>query len=121
MEQANEIKHLVGKIVDENFPQEKIVFEEFADNYLDKLKDDLEVDGAYSEFDGEILGKIAGAIGTLVSTIITILEFRKKNKTKNLELITDKWRLELVANGIPEANAKAITDKYGEELKKFVL
>lgn len=126
MEQSNEIKNLVSKIVDENFPEEKIVYEEYADSYMDKLKDvddlkSLEVDGAYSEFDPEILGTITGAISTLVSTLITVLQFRKDKKTKNMDLLTDKWRLELVANGISEEKAKVITGKYGEELKKYVL
>jgi hypothetical protein len=126
MTQSAEIKSFVSQIVEDAFPEEREVFEEFADSYMDKFAADenirdLKPNGAYAEFDSKVFETVASSLSTLVGTIITILEFRRKSKSKNFDLLTSKWYFELIANGIPEDKAQAITDKYGEDLKKYVL
>lgn len=125
MDNALELKSLVDKIVQENFADETEVYEEFADIYIEKLAADenpreLEISKAYSEFDPKLLETITHSLSTLAATVITILEFRKKNKTKNFDLLVEKWEAEMIANGIDQAKAKELSAKYGNDLKKYV-
>lgn len=127
MEQQNQIKELVRKITNDNFPNEEILIDTYADDQIELMMNGDSIDErelkAHYEFTLDP-GTILSFISTIAATVKTFMEIKKLLKPGSkhgVNEVASKWKEHLIANGLSEDISTKIVASFQQDLQKIII
>lgn len=120
------LKELVKSIVAENFPQETFAFDISADDLINKLYLDGNIETSVSKETQvnflEQATSVLGFIGVLISTYKAVVEIRSLKLKQKLDqqTIEKNWLASLVDSGLTKEEAGKIVNNHIHQMKDLV-